>query len=94
MREGEHIQQSRRGIELQSLPRPWDQVSIFLKNYITCEGRYQMVYYSEFPLLSHLRHKALLNIPFYLFRDLQFYTIWRGLSEQPSIQTPPLPTMA
>ena len=29
-----------------------------------------MVYYSEFPLLSHLRHRALLNIPFYLFNDL------------------------
>ena len=30
-----------------------------------------MVYYSEFPLLSHLRHSSLLNIPFYLFNDLR-----------------------
>ena len=68
--EGEHIQPSRRGIALQSLPRPWNQVAIFLKKYITCEGRYQTIYYSKLPLLSHLHHRALLNIPFYLFNDL------------------------
>ena len=68
--EGEKIRQSRREIVLQSLPQPWDQVADFLKKYITCEGRYQTVYYSKLPLLSHLCHRALLNIPFYLFKDL------------------------
>ena len=29
-----------------------------------------MIYYSELPLLSHLHHRALLNIPFYLLNDL------------------------
>ena len=29
-----------------------------------------MVYYSGIPLLSHLHHRALLNIPFYLLNDL------------------------
>ena len=28
------------------------------------------MYFSYFPLLSHLHHKVLLNIPFYLFKDL------------------------
>ena len=37
--EGEQIRQSRRGIALQSLPRPCDQVAVFLKNYISCEGQ-------------------------------------------------------
>ena len=32
LREGEHIWQTRRGIALQSLPQPWDQVEVFLKN--------------------------------------------------------------
>ena len=58
------------GTAIQSLPRPWNQVAIFLKKYITCKGRYQTVYHSEFPLLSHLRHRALLNIPFSLLNDL------------------------
>ena len=35
----------------------------------TYEGRYQIVYYSEFPLLSHLRHRNLLNVSFFLFKD-------------------------
>ena len=43
---------------------------VFLKNYIMCEGRYQTVYFSEFPQLSHLHHRVLLNIPFYLFKYL------------------------
>ena len=67
---GEIFCHSRQGIALQSLPRPWDQVAVFLKKYITCEGRYQTAYYSKLPLLPHLHHRALLNIPFYLFKDL------------------------
>ena len=66
----EQARQEKRGIALQSLPHPWNEVVVFLKKYITCEGRYETVYFSEFPLLSHLRHRALLNIPFYLFKDL------------------------
>ena len=67
---GEQVCQAKRGITLQPLPHSWNEVEVFLKNYITCEGRYQTVYFSEFPLLSHLCHRALLNIPFYLFKDL------------------------
>ena len=67
---GEQLHPSGWGIELQLLPHPWDQVAIFLKKYITYEGRYQTVYYSDFPLLSHLRHRNLLNVPFFLFKDL------------------------
>ena len=60
----EKVHQGRRGIALESLPHPWNQVAIFLKKYITYEGRYQTVYFSKFPLLSHLRHGNLLNMPF------------------------------
>ena len=70
--EGEQVQMTRRGIVLQSLPHPWNQVVFFLKKYITCEGRYQTVYHSEFSLLSHLRHRVLLNIPYYLLNDLYY----------------------
>ena len=68
--EGEQVQMRQRGIVLQSLPQPWNQVAIFLKKYITHEGRYQTVYNSELPLLSHLCHRILLNIPYYLLNDL------------------------
>ena len=71
LREGEQVQSSRRGIALHSLPRPWDQVAVFLKKYITYEGRYQTVYNSDLPLLSHLCHGILLNIPYYLLHALR-----------------------
>ena len=68
--EGEQVQTTQRGIVIQSLPQPWNQVIVFLKKYITYEGRYQTVYHFEFPLLSHLHHRVLLNIPYYLLNDL------------------------
>ena len=40
----EKVQQRSIGIVLDMLPRPWDQVVIFLKSYIACEGRYRVVY--------------------------------------------------
>ena len=63
---------------------PWDQVAVFLKKYITCEGRYKMFYYSKFPLLSHLYHRALLNIPFYLFNDLHHMVGFVRIAKHPN----------
>ena len=73
---GEQLHPLGRGIELQSLPHPWDQVAVFLKKYITYEGRYKTVYYSEFPLLSHLHHINLLNVPFF---SIQIPTSYGGI---------------
>ena len=67
----EIVQPRRRGKALESLPIPWDQVFVFLNKDITCEGRYRIVYISDFILLSHLHHNRLLNMPFYLLRYLQ-----------------------
>ena len=85
LREGEHVQSSKRGIALQSLPRPWDQVAVFLKKYITCEGRYQIVYNTELPLLSHLRHGILLNIPYYLFHSLRRMAVFVQTAKHPHV---------
>ena len=69
---GEQVSQGRGGIAAQSFSHPWDEVEVFLKKYITCGGRYQTVYFFEFPLLSHLRHRTVLNMPFYLFKSLHY----------------------
>jgi hypothetical protein len=66
----ERVQTKGRGVDVNSLPEPWGKVSEFLKRYITCEGRYQVVYFSDFILLSHLRHQKLINIPYYLLQSL------------------------
>jgi hypothetical protein len=48
LEEGEKLQPRGRGKALESLPHPWKQVVIFLKNHITCEGRYKVVYNNDF----------------------------------------------
>jgi hypothetical protein len=60
-----------RGIQLSSLPPPWPGVAKFIKHYLTCEGRYQVVYQHELLLLSHLRHNRHVNIPYYLLGCLR-----------------------
>jgi hypothetical protein len=60
-----------RGIQLSSLPLPWPGVAKFIKHYLTCEGRYQVVYQHELLLLSHLRHNRHVNIPYYLLGCLR-----------------------
>jgi hypothetical protein len=57
------------GADVSSLPKPWGKVYKFVKRYITCEGRYKVVYFSDFILLSHLRHQKLINIPYFLLHS-------------------------
>ena len=59
---GEKVQRRERGVALETLPRPWDQVATFLKRYITCEARYKVIYIYDFVLLSHLHHHILINM--------------------------------
>jgi hypothetical protein len=71
LEEGEQVQPRGCGTPTESLPQPWDQVVVFLKKYIICEGRYKIVYtYDLIFLLSHLRHGSLINMPYYLLEYL------------------------
>jgi hypothetical protein len=67
----ERIELKGRGVQLNSLPPPWPKVATFIKHYLTCKGRYQVVYQHDFLLLSHLRHNRRVNIPYYLLGCLK-----------------------
>ena len=67
----ESVQARGQGTTLETLPRPWDHVTIFLKKYVTYEGRYHVIYAYYFVFLSHLRHGILINIPYYLMKTLE-----------------------
>jgi hypothetical protein len=67
----ERIEFKGRGVQLSSFPPPWLEVARFIKHYLTCEGRYQVVYQHDFLLLSHLRHNRWVNIPYYLLGCLK-----------------------
>jgi hypothetical protein len=68
---GERSVPKGRGVQLSSLPPPWPEVARFIKHYLTCEGRYQVVYQHDFLLLSHLRHNRRVNIPYFLLGCLK-----------------------
>jgi hypothetical protein len=68
--DNEQVQTKGRGVDVNSLPDPWGKVTEFVKRYITCEGRYQVVYFFDLILLLHLRHQEFINIPYFLLHSL------------------------
>jgi hypothetical protein len=82
---GERIELKGRGVQLSSLPPPWPEVTRFIKHYLTCEGRYQVVYQHEFLLLSHLRHNRRVNIPYYLLGCLKNMAHYCGKAKDPTL---------
>ena len=78
LRPRENVQPKGRGVALQSLPPPWPKVAEFVKQYLTCEGQYQVIYQHDFVLLNHLRHGQLINMPYYLLgclKNMSRYTV-------------------
>jgi hypothetical protein len=82
---GEQIIFKGRGIQLSSLPPPWPGVAKFIKHYLTCEGRYQVVYQHELLLLSHLRHNRHVNIPYYLLGCLRNMVPYCRKAKEPTL---------
>jgi hypothetical protein len=81
----ERIEFKGRGVQLSSLPPPWAEVARFIKHYLTCEGRYQVVYQHDFLLLSHLRHNKRVNIPYYLLGCLKNMVHYSRKAKDPTL---------
>ena len=63
----EMLQQKGHGIPRTSLPPPWDIVALGIQKFLTCEGRYTILYHYHFKIIAHLRHGHLINIPYFLY---------------------------
>ena len=50
--EGEEAMEDKNGVRRASLPYPWNEISYHLIKYISCEGRYSLVYGYHFRLLE------------------------------------------
>ena len=48
--------EDKNGIRRASIPYPWDEVSYQIIKYISCEGRYSIVYGYHFRILHELRY--------------------------------------
>ncbi len=68
----EHPVEDKNGIRRTSLPHPWGEVSYQIMKYISCEGRFSIVYGYHFRLLNELRYgmdlpvARKLNLPYFL----------------------------
>ena len=72
----EEFLEDKNGVRRTSLSPPWNEVSLQIMKYITCEGRFSIVYAYHFRLLTELRHRIdlpvekKLSIPYYLLQSL------------------------
>lgn len=68
----EQFAEDKNGVQRASLTPFWSEVSLQIMKYITCEGRFNIVYGYHFQLLSELRHmmdlppEQKLSIPYFL----------------------------
>ena len=56
------------------LEEKWQQLLKAILDYITCEGRYNMVMIYHFQLMNHFTSISPLNLPFYLQKSLSNIT--------------------
>ena len=72
----EHPVEDKNGVRRASLPPLWSEVIFQIMKYITCEGRFNIVYGYHFRLLNELRHgmdlppEQKLSIPYFLLQSL------------------------
>ena len=68
----EQFSEDKNGVRRTSLQPFWSEVSLQIMKYITCEGRFSIIYGYHFRLLTELRHhmdlplKQKLSIPYFL----------------------------
>lgn len=72
----EHPIEDKNRVRRTSLPPLWSEVSFQIMKYITCEGRFSIIYVYHFKLLCELRHgidlplAKKLSIPYFLLQSL------------------------
>ena len=72
----EEFSEDKNGVRRTSLLPPWSEVSLQIMKYITCEGRFSIVYGYHFRLLMELRHQMdlpvenKLSLPYFLLQSL------------------------
>ena len=72
----EEFSEDKNGVRRTSLLPLWSEVSLQIMKYITCEGRFSIVYGYHFRLLTELRHQMdlpvenKLSIPYFLLQSM------------------------
>lgn len=70
-RDNENSVKKQSSFDREVLPKPQDKLCLAIMKYVTLEGRFKVFYFYHMPLLNHLRHKMILNFPFFLLTSLE-----------------------
>jgi hypothetical protein len=60
----------KKGIPRSWLVHPWDELAYLIQKFITCEGRFSIIYLYHIKLLQHLRGDCEINLPYFLLQSL------------------------
>jgi hypothetical protein len=60
----------KKGIPRSWLVHPWDELAYLIQKFITCEGRFSIIYLYHIKLLQHLRGDCEINMPYFLLQSL------------------------
>ena len=67
----ELMQGIEKGTRRKSLPIPWGEVALCMCKFLTCEGRFSLVFSYQFKILNHLRHQKYINMSYFLWKSLE-----------------------
>ena len=60
----------KKGVPRSSLIHPWDEVAYIFQKFLTCEGRFSIIYLYHIKLMQHLNGDCEINIPYFLLQSL------------------------
>jgi len=59
-----------KGIPRSWLVHPWDEIVYVIQKFITCEGRYRIMFFYHIKTLMHLRGDCVIILPYFLLQSL------------------------
>jgi len=60
----------KKGVPRSWLIHPWDEMVYIIQKFVTCEGRYSIVYLYHIKLLLHLKGQCTMSLPCFLLQSL------------------------
>ena len=59
------------GVSMSWLKSPWDEIAYLIQKYVTCEGRFSLVFLYHIRILQHLNHEKPMNMWYFLLQSLK-----------------------
>jgi hypothetical protein len=62
----EELDKKGKGLNPTTLDKPWRELVGVIQMYITCDGRYEVVWPRHLKFLATLKHRLVINFPFFI----------------------------